>query len=307
MKDNDNLRFLIIIAIVLLVCFITGLTGCKTLEVVKEESYKIKSQITESVDQIGVDLTKEIARKVKKEINRKREELPDKIRAEIERTAARAGFNINLRKPLTEEEKYKAKIYVREAMNSQRALMIIKGNVPILEAQNYEDMNANYTRALGYKWIPSKELEAKFFKRSPKAKTARRESQITWMAVYEIKDVLITEAHRSCKRQADLFAKKLTKIKTCTGQHNTKPSNATDFVPMNGKKAMWNNREDFAKVIGLFEAFYCVLARQHGWTAGFRSGSDWKRTGIVQKKGFVDLPHIEIRDDINNDCFTEGL
>ena len=301
-----ELKITFLIVIILLVCFLTTLTGCRTLEKVTQEVSAMQKDFVQSLDKVGEEIVAEISSKIKAEIKRTREKLPDKIRREIERTAACIGLNIHLKKPFTKKEKARIKTYVTEALNTPQGLEIIGGNTPVLskEAELWIDaMEANYNRPIGYKWIPSKELEAKFFERSPRARTARRELQLVMMAVYEIKDILITEAHRSCKRQKELYEKGVTKLKNCVSMHNKKPSWAVDFVPMNGKKALWNNREDFGQTIGLAKAFYCILSKQYGWTAGFRSGADWKGTGIMQKKGFVDMPHIAIRDDIPNRCF----
>ena len=272
--------------------------GCKTLDVLKRESRLIEKQFVDEVDTLSSELIKEYSAKIRKELARGRARLTDKIRKEIARAGLKLGIRTRLRKPLTQEEKRRAQAYVSEMMKTSHAREIVNPEKP--------DPNKAYKYTPSGRWEPSEELKKSFFKRSPRAKTAREELQILMMAVFKLKDILITEANRSCAKQKEYCQKGVSKICECVGMHNKNPSWAIDFVPMKGKTALWNDRQEFAYTIGLAQALYCSLSKQYGWSTGFRSGADWKRKNEIADKGFIDLPHIEIRNDIANKCSYEN-
>ena len=156
-------------------------------------------------------------------------------------------------------------------------------------------------------WIPSQELRDEFFKRNPKAKTARKELQWLFMGLHELGfDFVAYEAYRSCERQKELYRLKKTKVKTCTGMHNRNPSHAIDVVSLRKGKALWADKVQFATLAGVAHQLHCSLASQHGWSAGYRWGGKWRfRTDrdVGERDGrFVDMPHHEISEKHPMDC-----
>ena len=302
-KNNAILWVYCMIAAILLFMLILA-TGCRTLEQIKTEAASIQTELETAVDELGADIVSQIGEKVRREIRRTREKLPRKIRREIERAALKIGLRIKLQKPPTKIEKQKAQVYLAEVKKTQKYKEIIKGNTPILPPLEQGADEAHFVQPVGYKWEPSAELREDFFERNPKVRTARKELQYLLMAMWELNlDFVGYEGHRSCARQREMYEKKVSQIKTCTGDHNTNPSNAVDLVPIDGKKAEWENRQQYCHLGGVARALYCNLARQHGWTAGFRWGGDFDRDGRVAERGsFIDMPHFSISEKYDLRC-----
>lgn len=301
-NGETRLFFLLIILAVASAAFFSG---CKTLQTIKQETAAIRTELQTAVDSLGAELVTEIANKVKKEINRTRKKLPEKIRREIERSADRyLGLNINLRKPPNKKELAMAKVYVAHVAKTEKYKEIVDGNRPIVKETGNKEGVYNYTEPDHWVWEPSEELREDFFSGNPKVKTARKELQYLLMALWDLgADFVGYEAHRSCQRQKELYAKKVTQIKTCTGDHNTTPSDAVDLVPIEDGKALWEDRQQYCYYGGLAKSVYCNLARQHGWTAGFRWGGDFDRDNdIAEKRSFVDMPHFSISDKYPLKC-----
>ena len=294
----------IILAAVIVLGIVYLISSCKTLDTIKSETASIRSELETAVDELGAEIVAQVAEKVRREIRRTREKLPNKIRAEIERAALKVGLRLNLRKPPSRLEKQKAAVYVAEVKKTAEYKKIIEGNTPILPPLKEGVDEVNFVKPVGYKWEPSAELREDFFDRNPKVRTARKELQYLLMAMWELNlDFVGYEAHRSCARQREMYEKKVSQIKTCTGDHNTDPSNAVDLVPIDGKKAEWENRQQYCHLGGVAKALYCSLARQHGWTAGFRWGGDFDRDGRVAERGsFIDMPHFSISEKYELRC-----
>ena len=297
MNKDDKIEWVICGAAILMTLILLWLAAsCRTLETIKTEAASIQDELEDAVDSLGAEIVSQIAEKVRREIRRTREKLPRKIRREIERTALKVGLKLRLQKPPTKTERQKTAVYVAEVAKTAKYKQIVHGNTPVLPKLDPLKGEANFVKPVGYKWEPSAKLKKEFFRRNPKMKDARIELQYLMMALWDLgADFVAYETHRSCAKQLEYYKKGVTQIKSCTSNHNKKPSHAVDMVPLEGKKALWEDRQQFVYYAGMARAIYPELARQHGWTARYRYGGDWDKDLKVAEKGtFVDLPHHEI-------------
>lgn len=108
--------------------------------------------------------------------------------------------------------------------------------------------------------------------------TAHPLLQMLFHEVIKERDCAVLEGHRSLERQAELFARGLTKKKS-GGKHNTKPAQAVDVVPW---PIDWDDTDRFDE----FAAFVMAKAKEMG--IRIRWGGNWKT--------LVDRPHYEITD-----------
>lgn len=83
--------------------------------------------------------------------------------------------------------------------------------------------------------------------------------------------ICIYETYRSQERQAELFSKGVTKLKT-NGMHHF--GIAADLVFLNGKNPSWDSKNNWRRLGAL------------GQTLGLEWGGSWK--------SFVDLPHFQL-------------
>lgn len=110
-------------------------------------------------------------------------------------------------------------------------------------------------------------------------------------------DCTVIEGHRHPDRQAELYAKGLTKLKE-GGKHNVSPSLAVDAGPyLPGRGIPWPQPGSASYHKDLqqwyhFVGFVLGTAKQMGISV--RSGADWDRDHNIANQTFNDLPHFEL-------------
>ena len=301
----DEIKLTFLIVIILLVCFLTTLTGCRTLDLIKEESASVKKEIEESLDKVGEELVAEYSAKIKRELSRGRARLSDRVRAEIERAAYKIG--LQKRKPLTKAERREIRARVEVIKQLPKYKEITRGNIPILEPLAEEESDifeANYSRPIGYKWEPNKDLKEEFFKRNPKIKGVNEQLQLTSMAVWDMGfNYLVYYGLRTCNSQKRLFKEGKSKINDCKKAQHVQ-GNATDNVPIEKGKALWNAKVTLGTMAYTAELLFCALKSQRPEWGGynFRWGGEWKRNRKPHGNSFQDLYHWEIRKGLRDNC-----
>ena len=292
-----------------LIAFILGaMVSCSTLEeeynfskeIIKAEGEALARGIGDTSRFVIASTVSHYGQKVRAELKRAKTNVTEKIREEVDNAAYKIG--IDKTKPLSKAEKAEAKKKIIEIITMPEFQKIAN---PYLYEKPAEE--GKYQYGSRGQWLPSQKLRDEFFKRNPKAKTARHELQILFMGLHELGfDFLAYEAYRSCERQLELYKKKATSIKTCTGTHNKNPSHAIDAVPLRAGKALWNDRVQYATMAGVAHQLYCSLASQHGWDAGYRWGGKWRfrtdRDVGENDRRFVDMPHHEVSERNPLDC-----
>ena len=287
----------------LFVCLVIGIAwvfaGCKTLDTLKEEGRAIGTEVVNEFDALGADLIKTYADKVRKEIARGRVKLSHKIKMEIYRFAVKNG--IKTAKPLTPREIKEVIARVRIRRNMPEMQRILNAGRPE-QGRVYK-----YTPK---PWKPSEATKKAFWARNKRAKGVTEAQQFLWMAMWEAKfDFLFVTGHRSCAEQERLFNEGKSKIKSCTGQHNLSPAQAVDFVNMEGKKALFNDRVRLATTAQNSREVWCSLKKQYPKWAhlNWRWGGDWRNTNRQKKNSFEDFYHIELRPDTPDTCLERFL
>jgi len=274
---------------VLLIALMAWLTpSCKTLETIKSESSAIQNEVVEAFDELGAEIVASIAEKVKAEIKRTRERLPDKVRRELERGAEKHfGLKLRLMKPPTKRQIAKAKIYVEHMKSSPRYQEIV-------DAGQMHPDKAYYKPP---KWIPSPGLEAEFFKHNPKAKGVRRELQLVHLAAWKMnQQYLVYAGLRECSKQQEYFKKGYSKINDCTKARHVM-GQATDSMPYKDGKILWKDTQTILYLRGMEKMLFCTLKKQYGWKGlKIRHGVDWDGNNKNVATGFVDYPHSEVRE-----------
>lgn len=99
-----------------------------------------------------------------------------------------------------------------------------------------------------------------------------------------VMDFSVLEGHRSNARQAELFAKRLSKARPGESKHNRTPSEAFDIAPY---PIDW---EDTGRFI-YFAGRMIEIAR--GLGVELRWGGDWNGDTLLTER-FKDLGHFEI-------------
>ena len=103
-------------------------------------------------------------------------------------------------------------------------------------------------------------------------------------------DFGISCGHRGQAEQDECCAKGLSKTPWPTSKHNASPSRAFDFFPVVDGKADWNDIQKFKDVA------HHILMTADAMGIRLRWGGDWDCDGVDNTKGFIDRPHIELRD-----------
>lgn len=108
-------------------------------------------------------------------------------------------------------------------------------------------------------------------------------------AAIEYVNFTITEGHRNKEKQDVAVAKKLSKAKWPTSNHNKKPSRAFDFCPY---PVDW---DDDVKAIARF-TFVAGVMHKVAVDLGIkiRFGWDWSRNLDPRDEKFLDWPHVEL-------------
>ena len=273
---------------IFLITLLLAVASCRTLQTLKREGTAIQNEVVNAVDSLGAELVKEIAAKVKAEIKRTREKLPDKVRRELERGAEKHfGLKLRLVKPPTRHQVAKAQIYVKKMM----------GTGPyreILEAGKMEEGRAYYKPP---RWEPPPELEEDFFKHNPRAKGVRRELQLVHIAAWKMNmQYLVYAGLRECSKQQEYFKKGYSKINDCSKARHVL-GQATDSMPYRDGKILWKDTQTILYLRGMEKMLFCTLKKQYGWKGlKIRHGIDWQGDNQKVATGFVDYPHYEVRE-----------
>ena len=99
-------------------------------------------------------------------------------------------------------------------------------------------------------------------------------------------DFGISCGHRDRIAQDKVFLEGASKLKWPDSKHNMSPSDAVDFFPVIGNKAIWGDAHLFYLIAGV------VLGLSHNLGYRLRWGGAWY--GTLNLPGvFNDLPHIE--------------
>ena len=144
---------------------------------------------------------------------------------------------------------------------------------------------------------PWPELNEEFLTKNQRIKSCRKELQLIASVLWDFNArILIVECSRSHERQAKL--KESGASQTLMSQHNYYPSNAFDFVPVDGRKLLWENLPQYGYVIGMLRIITARLAQRFGFRCHGRSGADWKGQGKTYTKTTLrDWAHWACRED----------
>jgi peptidoglycan L-alanyl-D-glutamate endopeptidase CwlK len=102
-------------------------------------------------------------------------------------------------------------------------------------------------------------------------------------------DFGISCGHRNKFEQDKCCAEGKSKTPWPTSKHNSMPSRAFDFFPLVNGRAAWEDREAFKDVA------HHILMTADRLGISLRWGGDWDCDGIDNTKGFIDLPHMELK------------
>lgn len=276
---TGHLLIIVMVAVMLTV-------SCKTLDTIKEQTASVRTELEDAVDSLGAELVAEIAAKVKAEIRRTREKLPDKIKAEIYRGARRLGIKT---RGFTKQERQAASVYVAEMKKTPNFHAI--ANPP-----RAEDGKA-YLKTPDGKWRPTEKEKEDYYRRNGRGKGVRYELELVLIALWKMnQDYLVYDGVRSCEKQKEYFKNGKSKINDCKIANHVRGW-AADKVPLRGRQALWKDYQTMAYQNGLGKALFCTLKRQRPEWKGLRVrfGNDWDEDGKDIGKGFADPYHIEIR------------
>ena len=110
-------------------------------------------------------------------------------------------------------------------------------------------------------------------------------------AVSEHIDLVVTCGHRGQLEQDEAFSEGKSKLKWPNGKHNTLPSEAVDIAPLKRSTIDWNDRLLFYFTVGYIQAVADELEIK------IRLGADFNMDKDLHNDSFVDLPHIELREE----------
>lgn len=141
----------------------------------------------------------------------------------------------------------------------------------------------------------------KFSKRSyDQLKTCHEDLQKIMATALRYSDVdfIITEGHRSLKRQKKLYDDGFSKIDGISrkGKHNYDPSLAIDLIVyVRGKKKLAYNANHLAFLGGVITTVAKFLYESDEVTHLVRWGANFDKDGeIISDQRFVDMPHFEL-------------
>ncbi len=106
-------------------------------------------------------------------------------------------------------------------------------------------------------------------------------------AAIKIRDISITEGHRSDDRQHALFLEGKSKLDAGQSHHNFTPSRAVDAIPYPTTVADWENREYWVEWSSWIKGF------ASGMGIILVSGFDWDNDYKLDDQTFYDGPHFQ--------------
>lgn len=113
---------------------------------------------------------------------------------------------------------------------------------------------------------------------------------------FGVMDFSIIEAHRSVKRQKELYdqGKSMIDGETKKGKHNYEPSLAIDIIPypaVINDVNVWSDKQRFCVLAGIMFAAASLENIKLRW------GGDWDGDGNNADSSFHDLPHFEVLEE----------
>ena len=106
-------------------------------------------------------------------------------------------------------------------------------------------------------------------------------------AAIKIRDISVTEGHRTNQRQHMLFLEGKSKLDAGESEHNYVPSRAIDAHPWPITKEDWENREFWVEWSSWLKGF------ASGMGITLISGFDWDNDYDLDDQTFYDGPHFQ--------------
>jgi peptidoglycan L-alanyl-D-glutamate endopeptidase CwlK len=109
----------------------------------------------------------------------------------------------------------------------------------------------------------------------------------------EVHDISLLEGFRSAHKQNQMFAEGKSQKMWPNGKHNKLPSLAVDLQPYprhHDEKKLWCQ-------LGYIAGAGMKIAEEEGFT--IRWGGNWNGNTFILDSNFLDLWHIEIREDMH--------